>query len=116
MKGVLKEIKKIDLKSKNGQKFSKIEFTCDVKVNDKGDIKTLKGNYGEDFAKKYFGFCNVKTKDLIGKDVECILAKREWEKDGVRRITTYIKYLNVLDENGKVILLPKEETNEELDF
>ena len=116
MKGILKEIKKVECKAKNGSKFTKIEFICDVKVNDKGDVKTLRGSYGEDFARKYFAFCNVKTKDLVGKEVGCTLSKRQYENNGERRIISYIKYLNILDKEGNAILIPKEDSGEDLDF
>lgn len=116
MKGILREVKLIECKNEAGAKFKLFEFKADVKINDKGDVKTLRGSYGEEFAKKYFTYCGVKTKDLIGKEVECVLAKRSYEKDGESRVVNYIKYLNVLDENGKAIYLPKEDTNTEIDF
>lgn len=115
MEGILKEIKRVECKTKDGKKFNMVEFKCDVKMNDKGDIKTLKGSYGEEFAKKYFTYCGTLTKDLIGKKVEVTLAKRSYEKDGESRTVNYIKYLNVIGEDGKAIYLPKEES-EDLDF
>lgn len=115
MKAKLIKIEKKELKTKDGKnKFNVIEFTCDVKINDKGDIKTYKGSYGEEFARKYFAYCNVKTKDLIGKTVDVSTAKRSYEYNGETRTVTYIKFLNVLDEDGQVIRMPKEDTP--LDF
>lgn len=116
MKGILREIKIVECKGKSGAKFNLVEFKCDVKVNDKGDVKTLKGSYGEEFARKYFTYCGVKTKNLIGKEVEVVVAKRSYEKDGEQRVISYIKYLNVLDAEGKAIYLPKEDTDNEIDF
>lgn len=117
MIGTLKKIELRECQTKDKkQKFKIVEFTCDVKVDDKGNIKTLKGSYSEEFAKKYFSYCDVKTKDLIGKDVECVTAKREWENDkGEKRIVTFIRFMNVLDKDGNPIIMPKEGT-EELDF
>lgn len=116
MKGILKGIKRIECKTKKGDKFSLIEFKCDVVINDKGDVKTLKGSYGEEFARKYFTYCGTKTKDLIGKPVDCVIAKKNIEKDDGTTLTiSYIKYINVLDEEGKPIYLPKED-NTEVDF
>lgn len=117
MEGILKKIEKNEYKTKDGKKtFTKIEFTCDVRIDDKGSIKTLKGSYSEEFARKYFEYCGVKTKELIGQKVECIIAKRVYENDkGEERIVTFIRFLNVLDENGKPIVMPKD-TQQELDF
>lgn len=117
MIGTLKKIELRECQKKDTkQKFKIVEFTCDVKVDDKGNIKTLKGSYSEEFAKKYFAYCEVKTKDLIGKDVDCVTAKREWENDkGEKRIVTFIRFMNVLDEYGNPIVMPKEGT-EVLDF
>lgn len=116
MKGILKEVKRIECKTKEGKKFSLIEFKADVTVNDKGDVKTLRGSYGEEFARKYFTYCGTKTKDLIGKPVDCVIAKKSIEKeDGTTLTISYIKYLNVIGEDGKPIYLPKED-NADIDF
>lgn len=115
MKAILKEIKRVECKTKEGKKFSLVEFKCDVKVNDRGEVKTYKGSYGEEFAKKYFTFCGIKTSDLIGKEVDVVLGKREYIKDDETRVITYIKYLNVIGEDGKPIVLPKEGESK-LDF
>lgn len=116
MKGILKEIKRVECKTKEGKKFSLIEFKCDVRINDKGDVKTLRGSYGEEFAKKYFTYCGTKTKDLIGKEVDCIVAKKSIDKeDGTTITVSYLKYINVIGADGKPIYLPKE-GNTELEF
>lgn len=116
MRGILKSIKRNEYKTAKGTKFSKVEFTCDVKVNEKGEIKTLKGSYGEEFARKYFTHCGVLTKDLIGKEVEVTVVKRSYEKDGEMRTYQYIKYLNVIGADGNPIYLPKENKEDELDY
>ena len=116
MKGILKSIKRKEYKTSKGTKFSKVEFTCDVKVNDNGDVKTMKGSYGEEFARKYFTHCGVLTKDLIGKEVEVTTAKKSFEAEGEMRTYEYIKYLNVLDSEGKAIYLPKENKEDALDY
>ena len=117
MKGTLKKIELKTYSTKdNKRSFSKVEFTCDVQIDDKGSIKTLKGSYSEDFARKYFAFCNVKTKDLIGQQVDCVISKRAYENDkGEERIVNFIRFLNVLDANGKPIVMPKD-SQETLDF
>lgn len=117
MKGTLKKIELKEYTTKdNKRSFRKVEFTCDVAVDEKGTIKTLKGSYSEDYAKKYFAYCNVKTKDLIGQSVDCVLSKRAYENDkGEERIVNFIRFLNVLDKEGKPIIMPKD-TQEDLDF
>jgi hypothetical protein len=116
MKGILKSIKRVEYKTSKGTKFSKVEFTCDVKMNEQGDVKTLKGSYGDEFARKYFTYCGILTKDLIGKEVEVTVAKKSFEAEGEMRIFNYIKYLNVLDAEGKAIYLPKEDKEDTLDY
>lgn len=117
MKGKLKKIELKSFKTKDGKKsFNKVEFTCDVAIDDKGTIKTLKGSYSEDFARKYFAYCGIKTKDLIGKEVECIVSKRAYENDkGEERVVNFIRFLNVLDADGNAIIMPKENVDD-LDF
>ena len=114
MKAILKKIELKELKTKDGKKFNKVEFTCDVKMNDKGEIKTYKGSYGEQYARDYFAYCGVKTKDVVGKEVDVTLAKREFESNGETHTINYIKFLNVLNEEGQPILMKKEKT--EIDF
>lgn len=116
MKGILKSIKRVEYKTAKGTKFSKVEFTCDVKMNEQGEVKTLKGSYGEEFARKYFTHCGILTKDLIGKEVEVTVAKKSFEAEGEMRTFNYIKYLNVLDAEGKAIYLPKEDKEDALDY
>ena len=116
MKAKLIKIEKKELKTKAGAKFSKIEFTCDVKINDKGDVKTYKGSYSEDYARRYFAYCKVTTKDLIGKEVDVSLAKRTYEHEGESRYVNYIKWLNVLDKDGNIIKMPSENSTTDLDF
>lgn len=117
MKGILKKIELKECVTKDKKsKFRRVEFVCDIKVDVKGNIKTLRGSYSEEFAKKYFGYCGVKTKDLIGKEVECITGKREYENDkGEKRVIQFVKFMNVLDADGNPIIMPKEDVKE-LDF
>lgn len=116
MLGKLRKIERKECKTKDGKKFNKIVFECDIKINDKGDIKTLRGAYSEDYAKKYFAYCNVKTKDVIGQEVECVNAKRSYTNaEGLERIINYIKFMNLLDKDGKPIIMPSE-TSSELEF
>ena len=116
MKGILKrvEVKEYTTRKETGAKtFKKFEFVCDVEMSDH-TIKTLKGSYGLDFAQRYFEYCGVKTKDLIGKEVECILAKRAFENEkGEKRTISFIRYINVLDKDNKPIIMSdkKQEIN-----
>ena len=114
MKAKIKRIELKEYETEDKRKFSKVEFTCDVE-NDKGDVKTLKASYNEDYAKKYLAYCGVKTKDIIGAECEVVTARRTYEKDGEKRIYNYIKFVNLLDDKGQPIIMPSEKSKE-LDF
>ena len=111
MKGILKSVELKEYVSKEtGKKFRKLNFVVDVLFNDKS-VETLKGSYGEQFARDYFKYCNVKTKDLIGKEVGVVLAKKSFEAEGEIKTYKYIKYLNVLDSEGYAIVMKKDSEN-----
>ena len=114
------KVKKVELKNcvrkDNKQKFNVFEFTCDVKIDDKGEIKTLKGSWSEDYAKKYLAFMNLKSKDMIGKELIVTIAKREYTKDDETRTITYIKYAHFIDEKGNPIYLPKDGESDTIDW
>lgn len=97
MKAVLKEIK--SGVSRFDKKTPVVEFACDVTKED-GSKELVHGSFSEQYARDYFTFCNVKTKDLVGKEVEVVME---------------IKFMNVLDSDGKPIRMPKRNSNE-LDF
>lgn len=118
MKGILKSVELKEFEAKDTKKkFKKLVFKVDVLMNDKDkSVKTYTGSYGEQFARDYFAFCNVKTKDLIGKEVGVVLAKKQMTTaEGETRVIQYVKYLNVLDAEGKEIVYNKD-TKQELDF
>lgn len=115
MKGILKKVELKEYKTKEGKKFKKVLFQVDVE-KENGDVKTLKGDYSETFARDYFGKCDIKLKDLMGKEVGVVIAKRNFTgNDGLKHIYEYIKYINVLDQEGKPIIF-KDDTTEEVDF
>lgn len=117
MKGILKSIKLRNVKTKDNKNFDVIDYVVDVVTDEaKQEVKTYKGNMSVEYAKKYFAFANTRTSDQIGKEVGVVLAKRMYEKDGEQRTITYIKYLNLLDEDGKAIIMNKKEGDEALDF
>lgn len=117
MKGILKSVELVEYTNKEkGNKFKKLNFTCDCE-NAKGDIITLKGSYSEEYARKYFAYCNLKTKDAIGKEVEVVTARKKIVFEDGERVYTYIKFMNFLDKDGKPIIMKKEESeSKELDF
>ena len=117
MKGILKkvELKEFTNKTK-GNKFSKVIVSVDCE-KDNGDIITLRGDMSEDYARKYFKYCETTTKDAIGREVEIVTARRKYVADNVERVYTYIKYMNFLDKDGKPIIMKKDESQaQELDF
>ena len=117
MKGIIKKIEKKDYKTSQGKSFSKIVITCDVEVNDIGDIKTLKATYSPDFAKKYFEYCKISSKQAINKDVNVVVAKKNYEdNNGNSKTYSYIKFLNFLDEDGEPIIMLSDKKEEDIGF
>lgn len=115
MKGILKKVELKEYKTQEGKKFKKVEFEVDVIIKD-GMVKTLKGNYSETFARDYFSKAETKLKDLVGKEVGVVIAKKNFTgNDGLQHIYEYVKFINVLDKDGNPIVF-KNETNEDIDF
>lgn len=112
MKGKIKKIEVKEVVAKETKnKFTIVEFTCDVIINDKGELKTARGSWGADYAKKYLEYCGgLKLKELLNKDVDCTLSKRVYTNaNGEERVATFIKYMNLLDDSGEKIVMPKED-------
>lgn len=113
MEAVLRKIalKKCEVKKgeRKGQKFNVIDFECEVLVDaNKGEVKTRKGSMSEDYAKRYFAYCNTTTEEALNKPVDVVLAKRKYEnKDGEERTIEFIKFMNLLNEDGSPIIMPK---------
>lgn len=112
MKGIFVSRKLRECVVKNGEnagrKFKVMDFSVDVKT-EAGEVKTYKGTMSADYAKRYFEYCKTTTKDTLGKEVEIKLRKRIWTtSDGEERTVTEVKFMNLLDENGNPIVMPKE--------
>jgi len=116
MKGIFRKVEKKDFEikkgDKKGQKFSKIEFTVDC-IDAKGRVETLQGSYSMDFAKKYFAHVATihegkKMADFLGQEVEVVTEKKSYEKkdNAGTGVYKYVKYMNILDAEGKAIKLP----------
>lgn len=101
------EVKKGETK---GKKFKKLDFSCDVLVNaEKGEIKTRTGSMSEDYARRYFKYCELTTAEAIGKTVDVVLAKRRYtNKDGEERTIEFVKFMNFLDADGMSIIMSKD--------
>lgn len=109
MKATIKKIAQKNIKTQTGKQFTKFVIECDVQVNDKGEIRTYRSEMSMDYAKRYFNFCGVSSKDLIGKECEVTLRKRAYTaNDGTPRTITEIKYLNLLNDEGCPIIMPSE--------
>ena len=110
MIGIIKKFELKQFEKKDGKKFKKLVATIDIKLNERGDIKTVKGSLSEDYARKYFKYCGVTTKDLVGKNVDVTLAKRAYTDDeGNERQVTYAKFINVLNDEVHAIIMPKDD-------
>jgi len=122
MKAILKKVEIIDCvvkkdseKAKKGQKFKKLEFTCDV-MYDKNQVRTLTGSYSMDFAKAYSAEVLLKTGkkivDHIGQEVDVVVSKRAYDKDdGTKGVFSFVQFLNILDSEGNPIKMPKKDEN-----
>lgn len=109
MRGIIKGFKIRKVETKDGKSFEMLDYTADIVINDKGEIKTLKGSMSVEYARKYFAYCGVKTADLVNKEVAVTLAKRKYENaDGEERTVNFIKYLNVLNDEGEPIYMNKD--------
>lgn len=117
MKAIIKKISQKNIKTQTGKQFSKFVIEADVTVNDNGEIRTYRSEMNMDYAKKYFTFCGVASKDLVGKRCEVTLRKRGYTTaDGQERTVTEIKYLNLLDADGKAIIMPSDQSTTTTDF
>lgn len=116
MKGTLKKIYAKEFTSKEkGNKFKKIILECECE-KENGDIANYKGSMSEDYAKRYFQYCKLTTKDAIGAKVEVVLGKRKFVAENEERTYTYIKFINFLDNDGKPIIMKKEDETTDLGF
>lgn len=117
MKATIKKISQKNIKTTTGKQFSKFVIECDVVMNDKGEIRSYRSEMSMEYAKKYFTYCEVGSKDLIGRPCEVTLRKRAYTTaDGEDRTITEIKYLNLLDHEGKPIIMPSENAASAADF
>lgn len=108
MKATIKKIYKKTVKTPNTT-FDKICIDCDVVINEKNEVKTYKSEMSPEYAKKYFNFCKLSSVDAIGHPCEVTLRKRQYTNAaGEERTYTEIKYLNILGEDGKPIIMRKE--------
>lgn len=108
------EVKKGDNK---GKKFKKLNFEVEVTDKDTGEVRTYKGNMSEDYARKYFAYCETTTKEQLGKEVEVRLATRKFETDeGEERKYTFIKYMNLIIEGEPVVMPKEDDASETINF
>lgn len=89
---------------KNNEVKHKFVFRCEAQV-DENVITTYSGSYSEDYARKYFEYCGVEAKNLVGTEVDITLDKNE--KSG----KDYIRFMNCLDKEGNAIIMSKTSNN-----
>ena len=117
-------ITNIELKeySKKDDKKTKFEvFKISVRVNgEKQGLKDLKATFSKEYGLKYFrDFCKLASRDLIGKSCKCTVIKKSFlqedENDNSHEVfCNEIKYLNLLDENGKPMIMADSENKKDL--
>lgn len=116
MKAIIRKIGVKHIQATNGQKFDKVRIECDVIMED-GRVKSRGSEMSMDYAKKYFNFCNISSKDAVGMEVDVVLQKRAFTgQDGETHTFEEIRYLNFLDKDGKPIIMPKENVDTGLPF
>lgn len=114
MRAKIIRIEKVDRTAQKGdnkgKKFTRYIVTCDV-VNQQKDVKRLKWDTSDTYMLKYLNYCGIKSiKDIIGEEVSVVVARRMYEdEEGVEKTYTYIKFLNLIDENGEIVIMPKDE-------
>jgi hypothetical protein len=112
MKGIVRKISKVTRNKKDGETFNQIVITVDVIVDEeKKTLKTRSAYLSEKYAKEYAEYCKLSSNDMIGKEVSVVLEKRMYEKDGVKKTSENIKYLNFIDEEGHPIIMKKDDSN-----
>lgn len=114
MKATIKRVsmKTVEVKA-TGVKFDKVVITCDVHLPDSDRVLTKNAEMSVDWAKKYFGYCGLSSRDLPGMPCEVTMQKRAFtNQDGIDCTVNEIKYLNMLDADGKPIILRKEPEKE----
>lgn len=112
MKARINKINAQQYTCKDGRNFSKIKIECSVVMNDHGDVRHMTCEMTPDFFTRYFkDLCGVESsKDLIGRICEAVVTSRFYSRsDGTPGEYTYIKFLNLLDSEGKPIVPPKRE-------
>lgn len=99
----------------DGKKFKVLEIRCECK-NQYDDVTSYRGTFSVDYMKKYFDYCGRTTDETIGCPCEISIAKREFETDeGEIRRYTCIRFFNLVDADGKPIIMKKSD-NEDVDF
>ncbi len=106
LNAVIMSVEKKDYSTKDGRSFSKILFS----VVAEGERTALKGSMSVEYATKYFNFCGVKGSELVGKP--CYVSVRDevfLNKAGDPCTARKIRFLNLIDEDGNRLLLPRDE-------
>lgn len=106
--GTIIAVEAVERKTKEDKKFTQVLITVDT--IHKEEVKTLKATMSLEYAKKYFGHCKVKSRDLVGQDCKVSIFTKSFkpeDKDEAIKFNA-IRYLNLIDDEGKSILLPKE--------
>lgn len=123
MKAIIKSLKLNQYEAKKGdnkgKKFKKFDFVAQVTTDEsKGYVKDIKGSFSEDYGRRYFKFCGFKTvSEVIGKPCEVTTQKRRWsDSDGNERTVNEVRYLHLLDENGRPIYLKEDNDDDNVAF
>lgn len=119
MKARINNLSMKEIKTASGKSFKKVVIDASVVMNEKGEVRKLTCELSPEFFAKYFrDICGVKnSKDLIGKPCEAVVSSRLYtDKNGDLRDWTFIKYINLLDSDGKPIIPQKSENAKPLEW
>lgn len=115
--GIIKgiEIKEFSKKDDPKVKFKKIELNCQI-ILDNNEIKMLKCSYSIEGARKLFVGSGVSTNGCVGKRIlGYIGTKTIITKEGGTASFNVLKHILFVDDEGKVIFNPYEETQDTVD-
>lgn len=110
MKAIIRKITMKKVNTKDGRQFDKIRIECDCIEPETNRVRTRAAEMSLEYAKDYFNYCGISSKQAIGMEVSVTMQKRAFnDANGELRTFEEIKYVNFLDENGNAIIMNKKE-------
>ena len=106
MKGKINNMKAVKITAKSGKTFDMV----DVEL-------TINYRAFTDQLKKYFESAGVSSKDAIGREVYITFGSRPYVgRDGREKIADEVRFINLIDEKGKPIMMTKSDDEADCPF